>query len=57
VIAEDDLVALHTRVLGWGEGEHAAVDMYRFDEQGRIVEHWEVIQPVPPAAANGNGMF
>ncbi|MBN9622033.1 MAG: nuclear transport factor 2 family protein [Actinobacteria bacterium] len=55
--AEGDLVALHTRVLGLGEGEHAAVDMYRFDAAGKIVEHWEVIQPVPADAANENGMF
>jgi predicted SnoaL-like aldol condensation-catalyzing enzyme len=55
--AEGDLVALHTRVIGLGEGEHAAVDMYRFDPAGKIVEHWEVIQPVPTATANDNGVF
>ncbi len=55
--AEGDLVALHTRVTGVGEGELAAVDMYRFDAAGKIVEHWEVIQPVPSEAANQNGMF
>jgi predicted SnoaL-like aldol condensation-catalyzing enzyme len=61
-IADGDLVALHTRV-GFGDdedgasAEHAAVDMYRFDDAGRIVEHWEVIQPVPTASANDNGMF
>ncbi len=55
--AEGDLVALHTRVLGIDDGEYAAVDMYRFDAAGKIVEHWEVIQPVPGEAANENGMF
>ena len=63
VLADGDLVALHTLVIGFGEredgepAEHAAVDMYRFDADGLIVEHWEVIQPVPTDPANGNGML
>jgi predicted SnoaL-like aldol condensation-catalyzing enzyme len=55
--AEGDLVALHTRVIGFGDSEHAAVDMYGFDQDGKIVEHWEVIQAVPASALNPNGMF
>jgi predicted SnoaL-like aldol condensation-catalyzing enzyme len=56
-IAEGDLVALHTRVSGFGDSEHAAVDIYGFDQDGKIVEHWEVIQLVPVDAHHANGMF
>ena len=35
----------------------AAVDIYRFDEDGILVEHWDVLQNVPAFAPNPNGMF
>lgn len=35
----------------------AAVDMYYFGEDGRIEEHWDVLQQVPTYSANENGMF
>ena len=35
----------------------AAVDMYLFDEEGKIVEHWDVLQAVPSHSPNPNGMF
>lgn len=35
----------------------AAVDMYLFDADGKITEHWDVLQFVPSHAPNPNGMF
>lgn len=58
VIAEDDLVAVHSHfTLASGERGSAVVDVFRLDRDGRIVEHWDVVQPVPATSANGNGMF
>ncbi|MEM1074990.1 MAG: nuclear transport factor 2 family protein [Pseudomonadota bacterium] len=35
----------------------AAVDMYRFNDDGLLVEHWDVLQEVPAFSPNPNGMF
>jgi predicted SnoaL-like aldol condensation-catalyzing enzyme len=54
VIAEGDLVAIHSHFKGWNA---AAVDIFRFNDDGKIIEHWDVIQPVPDVTASGNDMF
>lgn len=57
VIAEGDLVATHSHlILEPGEAGRALADFFRL-EDGKVVEHWDVIQDVPTASANDNGMF
>jgi len=47
---------VHVRYLNWGGKEHAGVDIFRFNDQGKIVEHWDVLQAVAETAANSNTM-
>ncbi len=57
VLADGDLVMLHVHSQDKpGERGVAVVDIFRV-ANGKIAEHWDVIQPVPAQDANGNGMF
>lgn len=57
VAAEGDYVYLHGHLkLNPTDGGSAVVDIYRL-EDGKIAEHWDVIQPIPDTAANNNTMF
>jgi predicted SnoaL-like aldol condensation-catalyzing enzyme len=57
LLCEGDLVTVH---LHWwkdaGDPGSAVMDIFRL-ETGRIVEHWDVVQPIPGAPANQNSMF
>jgi predicted SnoaL-like aldol condensation-catalyzing enzyme len=57
-VAECDLVITHGHVTFFpGHRGLAAMDIFRFDNTGRIVEHWDVVQEVPEESLNDNGMF
>lgn len=56
-VAEGDLVALHTRQVWPGGDEYVTMDFFRFDENGKIVEHWDAMQQIPESSANGNTMY
>ncbi|MFA0442301.1 hypothetical protein BCU70_03505 [Vibrio sp. 10N.286.49.C2] len=57
VIGEGNLVALHTRQCWPGGDEYVTMDFFRFDNDGKIVEHWDSIQGVPLESENNNTMF
>lgn len=57
VLADGDLVMLHVHSKSTPEDRGTAiVDIFRL-ENGKIVEHWDVMQPVPETAKNNNTMF
>ncbi|MGP9545945.1 nuclear transport factor 2 family protein [Psychrobacter sp. AOP7-B1-25] len=60
-IAEDDLVSLHTHQVWHNENqtidEFVTMDFFRFDNSGKIVEHWDSIQQIPKDSANHQTMY
>lgn len=56
-IAEGNQVALHTHQVWPGVAEYVTMDFFRFDENGKIVEHWDAIQTIPEKSANPNTMY
>lgn len=56
-IAQGDLVALHTHQTWPGNDEYVTMDFFRFDANGKIVEHWDAMQQIPDSSLNGNTMY
>jgi predicted SnoaL-like aldol condensation-catalyzing enzyme len=54
VIAEGDLVAAHSHYKTFNM---AGADIWRFDDDSKMIEHWDVLQTVPETTASGNDMF
>jgi len=56
-VAENDLVVLHTHQTWPNKEEYVTMDFFRFDENGKIVEHWDAIQEILSETKNGNPMY
>lgn len=56
-VAEGDLVALHTHQMWPDNKEYVTMDFFRFDHNGKIVEHWDAMQEIPSTSANNNTMY
>jgi predicted SnoaL-like aldol condensation-catalyzing enzyme len=56
-VAQGNLVALHTHQTWPGGDEYVTMDFFRFDENGKIVEHWDSMQQIPKTSAHENTMY
>ncbi len=56
VIAEGDYVVLHVHSRRDATLQRAIIEIFRL-EDGKIDEHWDVIQQIPDTSKNENGMF
>ena len=56
-IAEGNHVVLHCHQIWPNSDDYAGIDIFRFDDAGKIVEHWDVLQILPDTSKNDNGLF
>jgi predicted SnoaL-like aldol condensation-catalyzing enzyme len=58
IFADGNYVIVHVHAVREpGTRGNAIMDIFRMDDAGKVVEHWDVVQPIPETAQNDNGMF
>jgi predicted SnoaL-like aldol condensation-catalyzing enzyme len=58
IFADGDYVIVHVHAVREpGTRGNAIVDIFRMDDKGKVVEHWDVVQPIPENPQNNNTMF
>lgn len=58
IFADGDYVIVHVHAVREpGTRGNAIMDIFRMDDKGKVVEHWDVVQPIPETAQNNNTMF
>jgi len=57
VLADGNHVVLHCHQSWPGDQDYAGIDIFRFSDDGKIIEHWDVLQVVPETSKNNNTMF
>jgi predicted SnoaL-like aldol condensation-catalyzing enzyme len=56
VLADGEFVVLHCHQI-WPDEEYAGIDIFRVDDDGKVVEHWDVLQVISEQSEHDNGMF
>lgn len=54
-VAEGDFVAVHGRIRGWADAPQVVVELFRI-ENGKLAEHWDVLQDEVPGATTLTGI-
>jgi len=57
IAIDGNFAFVHVHYHDWAGVPSAAVDIFRFNADGRVAEHWDVLQAIPASAQNTNTMF
>jgi len=56
-LGDGNFVVLHCQQEWPGLSDYAGIDIFRLDDNGKILEHWDVLQTIPNESKHNNSMF